>query len=156
MNEVHHRASGWVQRRDVTVARMIDEPGHATGTLAVPLEEEMTMLKTISAALLAASMLAAPALAASSTDQAPAGKTAQAPASKTDPAPVGKTDQAPAAKTTQVKPSALNANAKMSHHGKHASHHRSHKNKMSSLKTHKVSKTSKVSSKPVAATTKRS
>jgi hypothetical protein len=140
MNEVHHRASEWVQRRDVTVARMIDEPGHATGILAVPLEEEMTMLKTISAALLAASMLAAPALAASSTDQAPAGKTVQTPA----------------AKTTQVKPSALNANAKMSHHSKHASHHRSHKNKLSSLKTHKVSKTSKVSSKPVAATTKRS
>jgi hypothetical protein len=156
MNEVHHRASEWVQLRDVTVARMIDEPGHATGTLAVPLEEEMTMLKTISAALLAASMLAAPALAANSTDQAPAGKTAQAPVSKTDPAPVAKTNQAPAAKTTQVKPSALNANAKMSHHSKHASHHRSHKNKMSSLKTHKVSKTSKVSSKPVAATTKRS
>jgi hypothetical protein len=160
MNEVYHRASGWVQRRDVTVTRMIDEPGHATGTLAVPLEKEMTMFKTISAALLAASMLAAPALAASSTDQAPAGKTTQAPAGKTDQAPVGKTDQAPAAKTAQtpaaktkqVKPSALNANAKMSHHGKHL---RSHKH-MGALKTHKSSKVSKISSKPVAAMTKRS
>jgi hypothetical protein len=152
MNEVYHRASGWVQRRDVTVARMIDEPGHATGTLAVPLEKEMTMFKTISAALLAASMLAAPALAASSTDQAPAGKTTQAPASKTDQAPVGKTAQTPAAKTKQVKPSALNANAKMSHHGKHL---RSHKH-MGALKTHKSSKVSKISSKPVAAMTKRS
>src|SRR5438445_561379 len=96
------------------------------------------MLKTISAALLAVSVIAAPALAASSTDQAPANKTAQAPASKTDKATVGKTTQTPAAKTTQVKPKALNANAKMGHHAKH---YRSHKN-MSSLKTHKVSKVS--------------
>src|SRR5260370_2584057 len=157
MNEVHRCASAWVQRGDITVARMIDEPGHATGTLAVPLEEEMTMLKTISAALLAASMLAAPALAASSTDQAPAGKTTQAPASKADQAPVAKTDQAPAAKTAQtpaaktkqVKPSALKANAKMSHHGKHL---RSHKH-MGALKTHKFSNTSNVSTNPVPATT---
>jgi hypothetical protein len=146
---------------------MIDEPGHATGTLAVPLEKEMTMLKTISAALLAASMLAAPALAASSTDQAPAGKTTQAPvgktdqsktgqstAGKTDQAPAGKTAQTPAAKSTQAKPGALNAKAMMSHHGKHIRHHHSHK-KMGSLKTHKISKASTVSSKPVVATTKR-
>jgi Ni/Co efflux regulator RcnB len=90
----------------------------------------MTMLKTISAALLAVSVLAAPALAASSD----------------------KTTQAPAAKTTQVKPSALNANAKMGHHQKHVRHHRSHK-KMSALsKTHKFSKTT---NKPVAPVTKR-
>ena len=38
------------------------------------------MLKTISAALLAVSVIAAPALAASSTGQAPASKTARAPA----------------------------------------------------------------------------
>jgi hypothetical protein len=38
MNEIRRRASGWVQRGDVTVARMIDEPGHATGYLAVPLK----------------------------------------------------------------------------------------------------------------------
>ena len=103
------------------------------------------MLKTISAALLAVSVIAAPALAASSTDQAPASKTTRAPA--------GKTDQAPAAKTTQVKPSAMNANAKMgSHHGRHhVKHHRSHK-KMTSFKPHKISK---VSSKPVAPAAKR-
>ena len=83
------------------------------------------MLKTISAALLAVSVIAAPALAADSA------KTTQAPASKTD--------QAPAAKTTQAKPGTLNANAKMGRHTKHVSHHRSHKNKMSSLKTHKLS-----------------
>ena len=56
---------------------MIDEPGHPTGDLRDPLEEETTMLKTISAALLAVSVLAAPALAAT--------------AAKTTPAPVSKT-----------------------------------------------------------------
>jgi hypothetical protein len=66
------------------------------------------MLKTISAALLAVSVLAAPAIAAGS----------------------GKTTQAPAAKATQVKPNLLNANAKMGrHHQKHYRHysHRHHK-----------------------------
>jgi len=38
MNEVRHFASGWVQRGVVTVAGMIDEPGHSTGHLAVPFE----------------------------------------------------------------------------------------------------------------------
>jgi hypothetical protein len=83
------------------------------------------MFKTISAALLAVSVIAAPAMAASSD------KTTQAPAAKTA--------QAPAAKTKQVKPSALNANARMGDHHKHFRHHRSHKH-MSALKTHKVSK----------------
>lgn len=64
------------------------------------------MLKTISAALLAASVLAAPALAASN----------------------GKTDAAPVNKTATVKPGVLNANAKMhTHHVKHARHHTHHK-----------------------------
>jgi hypothetical protein len=77
------------------------------------------MLKTISAALLAVSVLAAPAIAAT-------GKTAQAPVTKS------------AAVTAQVKKNPLNANAKMSrhHHARHA-HHRSHK-KMAG-KFHKVS-----------------
>ncbi len=67
------------------------------------------MLKTISAALLAVSVLAAPALAAS-TD-----KPAQAPANQS--AQVNKTNK-----------SALNANAKMGrHHMRHSSHYRSHK-----------------------------
>ena len=72
------------------------------------------MLKTISAALLAVSVVAAPVMAASPD----------------------KTAQAPATKSAQVKPNALNANAKM---GRHHSHHRSHK-KMTALKTHQVSK----------------
>jgi hypothetical protein len=80
------------------------------------------MLKTISAALLAVSVLAAPAMAAGSN------KATAAPAAK----------QAPAAKTVQVQPSVLNANAKMGHHRKHLRHHRSHKH-MGTIKTHKVS-----------------
>ena len=67
------------------------------------------MLKTISAALVAVSVLAAPALAGT------AGKTAQAPANKTTQTPA-KAAQAPAVKTEQGK--ALNANAKMDRHHK--------------------------------------
>ena len=85
------------------------------------------MLKTISAALLAVSVLAAPVLAASPD------KTAQAPATKS----VQVKPNALNAK--QAKPNALNANAKMGRHHRHYSHHRSHK-KMTALKTHQVSK----------------
>jgi hypothetical protein len=88
------------------------------------------MLKTISAALLAVSVLAVPALAAD------AGKTAQAPVTKSAP----------------VKQSALNANAKMGrHHVRHASHHRFHKK----MATHKVHKSSKIAAKPVTHPAKR-
>jgi hypothetical protein len=93
------------------------------------------MLKTISAALLAVSVLAAPAMAAGS------GKITQAPAAK----------QAVVAKTAQAKPSVLNANAKMGHHRKHLRHHRSHKH-MGVIKTHKVSK---VTAKHIAPATRR-
>jgi hypothetical protein len=91
------------------------------------------MLKTISAALLAVSVLAAPALAAGQ------GKTADAPViqGKTANAPVIKAEQVKQAK--QVKPSVLNANAKMGHHHRHFRHHRSHKH-MGALKTHQFSK----------------
>ena len=99
------------------------------------------MLKTISAALLAVSVLAAPALAATS------GKTTQAPVIKTTQAPVIKAEQA-----KQAKPNVLNANARMGrHHVRHASHHRFHKH-YGALKTHKFSK---VSSKHIPAATKR-
>jgi hypothetical protein len=84
----------------------------------------MTMLKTISAALLAVSVLAAPALAAGT------GKTADAPVIHGKNAPVIKAEQ-----VKQAKPSVLNANAKMGHHHKHFHHHRSHKH-MGALKTH--------------------
>ena len=78
------------------------------------------MLKTISATLLAVSVLAAPVLAAT-------------PAS---------TSKAPVIKTEQMKPSVLNANAKMGrHHVKHRHHrhHRFHK-RMGALKTHSSAK----------------
>lgn len=92
------------------------------------------MLKTISAALLAASVLVAPALAAGS------GKTAQAPVIKTE-------------QVKQVKAGALNANARTgSHHVRHARHHRAHKH-IGALKAHKFSK---VTIKHAAPTTKRS
>lgn len=84
------------------------------------------MLKTISAALLAVSVLAAPALAAGQN------KTAQAPVVKAE-----QVKQVKQAK--QVKPNALNANASMGHHVRHVRHHRYHKH-IGALKTHKFSK----------------
>jgi hypothetical protein len=94
------------------------------------LKEEKTMLKTISAALLAVSVLAAPAFAAG-TD-----KTAQAPVTKSAPA----------------KANVLNANAKMGrHHVRHASHHRFHKK----LATHKTHLSSKIAVKHVSHPAKR-
>ena len=119
MNEVRHRASGWVQRAARKVVSMIDEPGHPTGHLVIA-QEETTMLKTISAALLAVSVLAAPALAAASDNAA----------------------QAPVVKTMQVKPSVLNANAKMGRHHRHHKHHRHHRihKQTAALKKHQSSK----------------
>jgi hypothetical protein len=103
------------------------------------------MLKTISAALLAVSVLAAPALAAGS------GKIAQAPAAKTTQAPAAKAAQVKP-KAVEVKPNALNANARMGrHHVKHLRHHRFHK-KMSAHQTHQFSK---ATIKHVAPATKR-
>ena len=110
------------------------------------------MLKTISAALLAVSVLAAPALAASSgkTNEAPAVKTTQTPVIKATQAPVDKAAQVKP-KTAQLKPGVLNANARMSHHHKHFRHHRHHQ-RMGALKTHQFSK---VTSKHVTAAPKR-
>jgi hypothetical protein len=69
------------------------------------------MLKTISAALIAASMLAAPAMAAGTT--------------RTQTAPI--TKPAATAAKQQIKPGVLNANAKMGrHHHRHLRHHVSH------------------------------
>jgi hypothetical protein len=87
------------------------------------------MLKTISAALLAVSVVAAPALAANS----------------------GAATHAPAIKNAQAKPSVLNANATMSHYRKHIRHHSSHK-RIGALKTQQVSKSTH---KHVTAATKR-
>jgi len=74
------------------------------------------MFKTISAVLLAVSVLAAPAMAAS------------------------RTPHATATRTAQVKHSMLNANAKMGrHHHKHHRHHHAHK-RVGALKKHQFSK----------------
>lgn len=75
------------------------------------------MLKTISAALLAMSVIAAPAFAAEQ------GKTATTPAPVTTPAPA--TKAAPVIKSEQMPSKVLNANAKMDRH--HAKHYRHHK-----------------------------
>ena len=88
------------------------------------------MLKTISAALLAVSVLAAPALAAGQ------GKTA--------PTPVVKAEQ-----VKQAKPNVLNANARMGRHHRHFRHHHRH---MGVLKAHTYSK---VSVKHIGSATKR-
>ena len=116
MNEVRRHASDWVQRVTPKVASTIREPGHPTGQLVIPLKEEAIMFKTISAALLAVSVLAAPAMAAS------------------------RTSHAPAIKTAHLKHSVLNANAKMGrHHHKHVRHHHAHK-RIGALKKHSFSK----------------
>jgi hypothetical protein len=67
------------------------------------------MLKTISAALVAVSVLAAPAFAGTP------GKTAQAPVNKITQAPVVK---------AEGKSKMLNANARMGRHHKHYRHHK--------------------------------
>jgi hypothetical protein len=125
MNEVRHRASEWVQRVPGRVASP-DRRNRPSGHINRDHQEESPMLKTISAALLAVSVLAAPAMAATAT----------------------KTSPAPAVKVEHVKKNALNANAEMvRHHHKHYRHHhytRLHKKGMKSaaLKTHKLSKVS--------------
>jgi hypothetical protein len=87
------------------------------------------MFKTISAALLAVAVLAAPALAAT------ADKTVPAPVTKTSQAPATRTTAAPVIKAEQSKSKLLNANAKMGGHHRHHAHHRDHKH-MGALKTH--------------------
>src|SRR5262249_30442846 len=98
MNGSWQSASEWVQCAPPNVSTMIE--GSARGRrLKIPSRGDTTMLKTISAAFLAASVIAAPAIAAE------AGKsTTQAPKSATQ-APVIKADQTQTkASTTAVKP----------------------------------------------------
>jgi hypothetical protein len=85
---------------------MIDKPGPPAGLLG-DRPKETTMIKTISAALLAVSVLAAPAMAGTAKSAGHA---------------------TPAVKSVQVKPSVLNANAKMGrHHHRHVRHYRHHR-----------------------------
>ena len=102
------------------------------------------MLKTISAALLAVSVLAAPVMAAG--------------IDKTAPAPVAKTAQAPVIKAVQVKQSVLNANARMGrhhHHHRFHRHHRFHKHFRKHMGANKSHQLSKVSVKHVKTAIKR-
>jgi hypothetical protein len=96
-------------------------------------------------------VLAAPAFAAGSgkTNEAPAVKTTQVPAAKAAQLPAGKATQVKS-KTAQMKPSVLNANARMGHHHKHFRHYRHHR--MGALKAHPFSK---LTSKHIAPATKR-
>jgi N-acetylneuraminic acid mutarotase len=82
------------------------------------------MLKKISAALIAASMLAAPAMAGTKTETAPITKPV-APEAKLQ------------ANKLQVKPSVRHANAAMTHH--HYRYHRHHRSHLSANKAGKVS-----------------
>jgi hypothetical protein len=96
------------------------------------------MLKTISTALLAVSVLAAPALAATS------GKTGTHAASVTKQAPMKTSSK------TGAKAGLLNANAKMgSHQARHHKHYRHlSQHKPGTLKTH--TKVSATQAKPVS------
>ncbi|MBB5051899.1 hypothetical protein HNQ36_001853 [Afipia massiliensis] len=78
------------------------------------------MLKTISAALVAASMLAAPAMAAT----------------------VMKTETAPVAKSETMKPSVANANAKVK--AKKVKHHKAHKKTSAVVSKKHISSTAPV------------
>jgi hypothetical protein len=111
---------------------MINGSGHPAGQPVIPLMQETTMLKAISAALLAVSVLAAPALAANP------GKAAQATEIKTAP-------------LKQAKSTTLNANAKMVRHHRHFRHHRLHQ-QIGARKMHHHA--SKLTSKHMRPTTK--
>jgi hypothetical protein len=104
------------------------------------------MLKTISAALLAISVIAAPAMAASTTKDAAKDTAKTAPITKTTAA---KSTPAPAIKSVKAKPSVMNANARMGrhhhrfhrYHRHHRFHHRFHRH-MGAIKAHQFSKVS--------------
>ena len=103
------------------------------------------MLKTISAALLAISVIAAPAMAAGIAKTTPVSKTTAA-------APAAKTAQAPSINAVKAKPNVMNANAKMGrhhhrfhrYHRHHRFHHRFHRHHrhMGAIKAHQFSKVS--------------
>jgi hypothetical protein len=134
MNEPCFRASEPVQQVAARFNARSTRPGHPIGSLRDPLQEESDMFKTLSAALIAVSVLAAPAIAATSD------KGAQAPATST--------------KQAQVKKSPLNANAKAIHHRhhvRHSSHHRLHKK----ATVGKAYKSPNVAAKPVTHPAKR-
>jgi flagellar biosynthesis protein FliP len=98
----------------------------------------MTMLKTISAALLATSLIAAPAFAAGTKNtMAPTAQTTQSTADAKTGATTSAKTTAKSSVATNTKSKAMNANARMGkHHKKHISHARFHKqHKVAALKT---------------------
>jgi hypothetical protein len=103
MNAVHRRASAWVQRVAASFKAVIDESGHPTGHSRY--QEGHDMLKTISAALLAASVLVA------------------APAMAHGP---GRTAHAPQTGVVHVNPGVLDANAWMGRHHHRPQYHHHH------------------------------
>ena len=112
------------------VVPMINEPGQPTGGRRS--QRETTMLKTISAALLAVSVLAAPAMAAGVAKTTPVTKTETAKVASAKTA-----KPAPAIKAVRAKKSVMNANARMERH--HIRHHHFHKH-MGAAKVHQFSK----------------
>jgi hypothetical protein len=143
MNEVRRSVSERVQRGTLRLTAMIDEPGKSG--ISVLEHKETTMLKTISAALIATSLIAAPALAANSgITTGTANTTTQSQPSAETNSPTLK-----AAKVTSTKSKKLHTSAKASHHHKKISLHKTH-----SKTPAKVA--SKASTKPVMPTTKRS
>jgi heme/copper-type cytochrome/quinol oxidase subunit 1 len=102
---------------------MIGEPGHWRSGFADPAKEDITMLKTISAALLGVAILAAPTLAA--TPAKSTAKTTQAPVAKAtaQKTTAQKTTAAPVIKADSAKSKVMNANAKMHRHVRHHRHH---------------------------------
>jgi hypothetical protein len=101
----------------------------------------MTMLKTISAALLATSLIAAPVFAAGAKNTTtPTAPTTQSTADVKAGDKTGATTNAKVGATTNSKSKALNSNARMGkHHKKHISHLRhskQHKVATAKAKTH--------------------
>jgi hypothetical protein len=95
------------------------------------------MLKTISAALLAVTVLAAPAMAAGVAKTAPVTKTETTKATSAKIASAKIAKPAPAIKAVRAKPGVMNANARMGRH--HYRHHHFHKH-MGAYKAHSFSK----------------
>ena len=114
------------------------------------------MLKTISAALLAISVVAAPAMAAGIAKDSAKDTVKTAPVTKTVTAPVAKTAQAPVINAVKAKPSVMNANARMGrHHHRFHRHYRMHKRFHKHMGANKAHSFSKVTLKHVKTVTKR-
>jgi hypothetical protein len=116
---------------------MIEQPG-LSGQLKIRKSKEMTMLKTISAALLATSLIAAPVFAAGAKNTTtPTAQTTQSAADANGDATTGAKSTLKTTAKTSTKSKALNSNARMGkHHKKHISHLRRHKqHNVAALKT---------------------